>query len=42
MDATTSVQKKFYQDYPPHSSEAVYNFEAPSSMKPTITQVRAH
>ena len=40
MDAATSIQKKFYQEYPPHASEPEYLFEVPSTMKPTITQVR--
>ena len=41
MDAATSIQKKFYDAYPPHASEPEYKFEVPSTMKPTITQVRA-
>ena len=40
MDAATSIQKKFYEAYPPHASEPEYKFEVPSTMKPTITQVR--
>ncbi|XP_065914109.1 acetylornithine deacetylase-like [Dysidea avara] len=35
MDAVTHTQKRFYQDYPPHPSEAVYKFICPSTMKPT-------
>ena len=41
MDATTSIQKKFYQEYPEHPSESEYFFEVPSTMKPTIAEVRA-
>lgn len=40
MDAVTSIQKNFYKAYPPHASEPEYKFEVPSTMKPTITEVR--
>ncbi|XP_065897167.1 uncharacterized protein [Dysidea avara] len=39
MDAVTYIQKRFYQDYPPHSSEKDYLFADPSTMKPT--QIKA-
>ncbi|XP_065912244.1 uncharacterized protein [Dysidea avara] len=35
MDAVTYIQKRFYQDYPPHPSEKDYLFATPSTMKPT-------
>ena len=39
MDAITLIQKRFYQDYPPHPSEPEYKFLAPSTMKPTQIKV---
>ena len=42
MDAVTAIQKKFYQEYPPHPSEEEYLFEVPSTMKPTIIKVSSH
>ena len=39
MDAVTYIQKKFYQDYPPHPSEQDYLFATPSTMKPTQIKV---
>ncbi|XP_065912239.1 uncharacterized protein [Dysidea avara] len=35
MDAVTHIQKRFYQEYPPHPSEKDYLFATPSTMKPT-------
>lgn len=35
MDAVSEMQRRFYQDFPPHPSEAVYGFATPSTMKPT-------
>ena len=39
MDAITHIQKRFYQDYPPHPSEPEYKFLGPSTMKPTQIKV---
>ena len=39
MDAVTYIQKRFYQDYPPHPSENDYLFATPSTMKPTQIKV---
>ena len=39
MDAVTYIQKRFYQDYPPHPSEKDYLFATPSTMKPTQIKV---
>ena len=39
MDAITHIQKRFYQDYPPHPSETDYLFATPSTMKPTQIKV---
>ena len=39
MDAVTHIQKRFYQDFPPHPSEPEYQFATPSTMKPTIIRV---
>ena len=42
MDAVTYIQKRFYQDYPPHSSEKDYLFADPSTMKPTQIKVSSY
>eukprot|EP00298_Acanthocystis_sp_HF-20_P012350 c19845_g4_i1.p1 GENE.c19845_g4_i1~~c19845_g4_i1.p1 ORF type:complete len:434 (-),score=190.05 c19845_g4_i1:34-1335(-) len=34
-DVLSQIQKRFYQDFPPHPSEKIYNFASPSTMKPT-------
>jgi len=34
-DVLSEIQKRFYQDFPPHAQEKVYNFASPSTMKPT-------
>ena len=39
MDAMTHIQKRFYQDYPPHPTEEKYQFASPSTMKPTLIKV---
>ena len=39
MDAVTHIQKRFYEDFPPHQSESRYMFATPSTMKPT--QIKA-
>lgn len=36
MDATTQIQKRFFEDYPPHALETEYQFATPSTMKPTL------
>ena len=41
MDAMTHIQKRFYQDYPPHPTEEEYQFATPSTMKPTLIKVSA-
>lgn len=33
------VQKRFYEDYPPHPEEKKYNYKCSSTMKPTQVQV---
>lgn len=40
MEAVTMVQKRFYEDYPPHPKEVEYNYKCSSTMKPTQVQVR--
>lgn len=35
MEALSIMQRRFYQDYPPHPKEAKYGYAAPSTMKPT-------
>eukprot|EP00955_Chlamydomonas_euryale_P100313 365274-Chlamydomonas_euryale.AAC.17 len=35
MEALSVVQKRFYQDFPPHAEEARYGYATPSTMKPT-------
>lgn len=39
MEATGYVQRRFYEDYPPHPKEAEYNYKCSSTMKPTQIQV---
>jgi len=34
-DALAQIQKRFYEDFPPHPDETRYNFASPSTMKPT-------
>lgn len=34
------VQKRFYEDYPPHPKEVEYNYKCSSTMKPTQVEVR--
>jgi acetylornithine deacetylase len=34
-EALAIVQRRFYEDFPPHPKEVLYNFSAPSTMKPT-------
>lgn len=36
MDTVSEVQKRFYDDFPPHGKEEEYKFVAPSSLKPTV------
>lgn len=40
MDAMTHIQKRFYEDFPPHPDESKYLFATPSTMKPT--QIKVH
>lgn len=40
MEAVAMVQKRFYEDYPPHPKEKEYNYKCSSTMKPTQVQVR--
>lgn len=40
MEATALIQKRFYEDYPPHPKEKEYNYKCSSTMKPTQMQVR--
>jgi acetylornithine deacetylase len=35
MDAVTHLQKRFYEDFPAHEQERVYNYQIASTMKPT-------
>jgi acetylornithine deacetylase len=35
MEAMSTIQRCFYDDFPPHASEALYKFATPSTMKPT-------
>eukprot|EP00904_Undaria_pinnatifida_P004372 jgi/Undpi1/13936/HiC_scaffold_9.g03587.m1 len=35
MEAVSMVQKRFYEDYPPHPKEVEYNYKCSSTMKPT-------
>lgn len=35
MEAVAAVQKRFYEDYPPHPKEKEYNYKCSSTMKPT-------
>lgn len=39
MEAVAMVQKRFYDDYPPHPKEKEYNYKCSSTMKPTQMQV---
>jgi len=39
MDAMAHIQKRFYQEYPPHPFEKYYLFAGPSTMKPTQIKV---
>ena len=34
-EALSIVQRRFYEDFPPHPQEIKYNFATPSTMKPT-------
>lgn len=34
------IQKRFYEDYPPHPKEKEYNYKCSSTMKPTQMSVR--
>jgi acetylornithine deacetylase len=34
-EALAILQRRFYEDFPPHPKEAPYNFSTPSTMKPT-------
>lgn len=34
-EAVKEIQAKFYEAFPPHEQEKVYNFSTPSTMKPT-------
>ncbi|CAM9629859.1 unnamed protein product [Ectocarpus sp. 13 AM-2016] len=38
MEAVAMVQKRFYEDYPPHPDEKKYNYKCSSTMKPTQVQ----
>ena len=40
MEATAMIQKRFYEDYPPHPKEKEYNYKCSSTMKPTQMSVR--
>lgn len=40
MEATSLIQKRFYEDYPPHPKEKEYNYKCSSTMKPTQMSVR--
>ncbi len=40
MEALSYIQKRFYEDFPPHPDEAKYGFVTCSTIKPT--QVRTH
>lgn len=40
MEAVSMVQKRFYEDYPPHPKEVEYNYKCSSTMKPTQVEVR--
>lgn len=40
MEAVALIQKRFYEDYPPHPKEEEYNYKCSSTMKPTQMQVR--
>eukprot|EP00299_Pterocystis_sp_00344_P012825 c6213_g1_i1.p1 GENE.c6213_g1_i1~~c6213_g1_i1.p1 ORF type:complete len:434 (-),score=107.52 c6213_g1_i1:33-1334(-) len=35
QEAIAEVQRRFYEDFPPHPEEARYNFASPSTLKPT-------
>jgi acetylornithine deacetylase len=35
MEALSTIQRRFYDDFPPHASEELYQFATPSTMKPT-------
>ena len=37
-EALKVVQARFYEDFPPHEQETLYNFSTPSTMKPTQTK----
>lgn len=34
-EALALIQRRFYEDFPPHPSEKIYSFATPSTMKPT-------
>lgn len=38
-EAVAFVQKRFYEDYPPHPKEKEYNYKCSSTMKPTQMKV---
>jgi acetylornithine deacetylase len=38
LDATTELQRRFYNDFGPVEAEREYNFACPSTMKPTRVQ----
>lgn len=40
METVSMVQKRFYEDYPPHPKEVEYNYKCSSTMKPTQVTVR--
>ena len=40
-EAVALVQKRFYEDYPPHPKEKEYNYKCSSTMKPTQMKVRS-
>lgn len=41
-EAVAMVQKRFYEDYPPHPKEKEYNYKCSSTMKPTQIQARGY
>lgn len=40
MEAVAMIQRRFYEDYPPHPKEKEYNYKCSSTMKPTQVKVR--
>lgn len=40
-EAMAIVQRRFYEDFPPHSEEARYGFATPSTMKPTQVECKS-